>query len=455
MMIPARTRSVADRSRLIIVTICILVLTINRGRAQEAVTPETASVPAPVSSDLTAPSVTELNNQSIQSDLHNATVSRGREVSSEPRRFQYDLQVVVRGVYDDNINISQSTRVSDYYVSIEPVITMGFGDIRGHEDNYIRLDYIPGVYLFADHSENDAFQQVIHLEGQRQFSRLTLNLGADISILDGTDLRNFGNQNTPGSNANTDISRRARFETYETKLNASYDLSGKTFLSAGIDSRTTEYNSARLFSSAQISGNLFVNYRYREKLVIGVGGSGGYDAADGSNPNQTFEQVNLRLGYQVTGKIAFSFSGGAEFRQFENNSRGQYVSPVFSLSVLYQPSDSTSFNLSGNRNIYNSGILAGQDYVQSLIQASLRQRFMQRFFLGLAAGYENSDYFSTISAASANRNDDYYFVEPSIDFSITRFWTFGGYYLHRENASSLQSFSFKDSQVGVRTALAF
>jgi hypothetical protein len=80
---------------------------------------------------------------------------------------------------------------------------------------------------------------------------------------------------------------------------------------------------------------------------------------------------------------------------------------------------------------------------------------LRRLFFGLAAGYENGDYFSTRSGIAADREDDYYFIEPSLDFNITRFWTIGVYYLYRENDSSLAPYSFYDDQFGLRTTVSF
>jgi hypothetical protein len=85
--------------------------------------------------------------------------------SSEPRRFHYGLQLTVRGVWDDNIFISQTDRKSDYYFAIEPQLTLGFGDIEGRSRSYLRLDYMPSAILFVDHSDEDAFNQLIHIEG--------------------------------------------------------------------------------------------------------------------------------------------------------------------------------------------------------------------------------------------------------------------------------------------------
>src|SRR3982074_373943 len=52
----------------------------------------------------TAPSSPTLNPRG-DSNLHSTN-----EVTAEPRRFQYGLQVTMRGVYDDNINLSQTAK---------------------------------------------------------------------------------------------------------------------------------------------------------------------------------------------------------------------------------------------------------------------------------------------------------------------------------------------------------
>jgi len=111
--------------------------------------------------------------------------------------------------------------------------------------------------------------------------------------------------------------------------------------------------------------------------------------------------------------------------------------------------------LSGSRRTYNSGVLAGQDFAGTMITVDLRQRLLQIFYFSVSGGYQNSDYFSTVNGVVANRRDNYYFAEPSLEFSITRFWTVGGYYLRRQNNTSLQSFSFYDNQFGFRTTLKF
>jgi hypothetical protein len=73
----------------------------------------------------------------------------------------------------------------------------------------------------------------------------------------------------------------------------------------------------------------------------------------------------------------------------------------------------------------------------------------------LAAGYENSNYFAAADNVNATRDDNYWFIEPSLDVLITRWLSAGVYYLHREDSSNDDFFSFDDNQVGVRATVRF
>jgi hypothetical protein len=132
-----------------------------------------------------------------------------------------------------------------------------------------------------------------------------------------------------------------------------------------------------------------------------------------------------------------------------------HVSPIFEIGVNYTPFDGTRISLAANRHIYNSAVLADQNYTMTNITGGIQQRLFQRLFLGFNGGYETSDYFSTTGAAAPSRNDDYFFVQPSIAVSVTRFWTLGAYYLHRVNSSTFDAFDFHDNQVGLRSTLEF
>jgi hypothetical protein len=242
--------------------------------------------------------------------------------SGEPRRFHYALQLTVRGVWDDNIFISHTDRKSDYYFAIEPQITIGVGDIEGRSRSYLRLDYMPSAILFVNHSDQDAFNQLIHLEGGYSTGRLRLSLFEDIALLDSANLNSI--IDTTGLWANLDASAPTRVNIFNTRLRAQYDLTGKLFLQGEFDSYIYFYPNN--ISDYTVSGGLYLYYSWLPKVSVGVGGTLGYNWVDEPTPNQTFEQVNARLNYQATAKFGLYASAGAEFRQFDGN-RSTYTTP--------------------------------------------------------------------------------------------------------------------------------
>ncbi len=375
----------------------------------------------------------------------------GETISSgEPRRFHYELRLTVRGVWDDNILISHTNRVSDYYFAIEPQITIGVGDIEGRNRGYLRLDYMPSAILFVDHSDEDAFNQLIHLEGGYDFGRLRLSLMEDVALLESANLNSF--VDTTGLWANTDASGPTRVNIFDTRLRAQYDLTGKVYLQGEVDSSIFFYPNH--ISSYTLSGGLYIYYDWLPKVSVGVGGTFGYDWVDDPTANQSFEQVNARINYALTAKFNLYASGGVEFRQFDGQ-RGEYTSPVFEVGLVHHPFDGTTFTLAAGRRIYNSGFLPNQDFATTYVVGRFQQRLFSRVYFGLGGGYENSDYFATARNVSAPRDDDYWFIEPSVDVLITRWLSTGVYYLHRQDVSTVNFFSFDDNQVGVRATLRF
>jgi len=374
--------------------------------------------------------------------------TNGNPVNENFRRFRYNVGVTVREVYDDNINISSFQRTSDLYTVIEPGIHLGFGDSAGGF-NYLTFDYVASVYFFAQQTERDTVEHLIRLAAQHDFGHLVLGISEDVRILDGTSLNNLSN--TTGVQANTDVGGPSQENTYTTTVNATYDLTGKLFLSGQASYAISDY--ATLISSQVTSGNIYINYVYSPKLVVGVGTTGGVNSSDGQTSDETFEQMNVRINYIVSGKVSLSLSGGLEFRQFGGG--GNSISPVYEIAGTYRPFENTLITVAGSRRTVSSASLAGQDYTDTNLSLTFSQRLFNRVTLSLGVGYTNSDYLSATNGAATARSDDYFYIEPSIDLDITRYWSIGCYYLYRQDSSTLALFSFYDNQFGVRSSLTF
>src|SRR5437868_11230950 len=293
--------------------------------------------------------------------------TNGNPVNENFRRFRYNVGVTVREVYDDNINISSFQRISDTYTVIEPGIHLGFGDSAGGF-NYLTFDYIASVYFFAQQTERDTVEHLIHLAAQHDFGHLVLGLSQDVRIIGVTSISSLSN--TTGVQANTDVGGASRVNIYTTTLNGTYDLTGKLFLGGQASYLVVDYET--MISSRVASANLFINYVYSPKLVIGLGATGGVNSSDGPTADETFEQMNVRANYIVSGKISLSLSGGLEFRQLSGG--GNHISPVYEIAGSYRPFENTTVTIAGSRHTNSSAALAGQDYSETSISLTFSQR---------------------------------------------------------------------------------
>src|SRR5204862_2339845 len=137
-----------------------------------------------------------------------------------------------------------------------------------------------------------------------------------------------------------------------------------------------DYPDSGFISSEMISGGLYINYVVTPKLTLGVGGTFGYNWVDDPSVDQTFEQANFRMNYQVTGKLGLSASAGVEFRQFDDH-RGDYVSPGFELGALYRPFDGTTITMEAGQPALNSGFFPDRDFSKTNVMGGCQQRLLR------------------------------------------------------------------------------
>jgi hypothetical protein len=183
---------------------------------------------------------------------------------------------------------------------------------------------------------------------------------------------------------------------------------------------------------------------------------GGYDDVDFPTPNQTLVHANGHLNYTPGRQFSLDVLAGVEFRDFENISRGTYSTPVFTISGTWLPCDSIRIILGATRQIYNSAARTAQDYVDTNLNGTIRERVCKQLYLILLGGYEHVEYFNTMDSVTLpTLRDDYFYVQPSVDLLLTRYWSIGGYYLRRENSGSVSIVEFSSNEYGVRSSIKF
>ncbi len=292
----------------------------------------------------------------------------------------------------------------------------------------------------------------MHLLGGVTTGNWTLRMSQDVAIRNNVVLAASSGER---SNLST-TTGRTDIDTYNTRLNANYNMTPTDFLFTELKMTRTHY-AAPLISSELYAADLYLNHGFSQQFVLGFGVEGGFNQVDFPTPDQTLVQANVHLNYTPGRQFSLDIIAGEEVRDFENIARGTYSTPVFVISAVYAPCESTKIALTANREIYNSAAATAQDYVDTSVNGLIRERICKQLYLTLIGGYEHVEYFNAIDLPMPlpTLRDDYFYVQPSADIVLTRFWLFGGYYLRRENSGSVSTVDFYSNEFGLRTTIKF
>jgi len=364
--------------------------------------------------------------------------------------FEFSLHLSLRAAYDDNIGLTHMNRLDDRFVLIQPSLMLGIGQVATQE-TFLMVNYLPNIFRYDDHSEFDSNQHIVRVLGGIKTSNLTLRLSQDIAILDNIVLAA-----SSGERLSLVPSGRTNLNIFNTDLSANYNMTPRDFMFAEFRMNRTEY-AQPLISSGLYIADLYLNHGFSQSLVLGFGVEGGYNAVDFPTPDQTMVRTNAHLNYTPGKEFTLDIIAGEEFRDFQNGARETYTTPVFAISASYLPCDSTKLVLTASRQIYNSAAATAQDYVDTSVGGMIRERICKQLYLTLLGGFEHVAYFNAIDLPMPlpTLRADYFYVQPSADILLTRYWSFGGYYLRRQNSGSISTVDFYSNEVGVRTTVKF
>lgn len=367
----------------------------------------------------------------------------------------------VSAYYDDNLTLKkegsavapsrEDNELEDFVWRISPGALFGFGEFRD-KGNYVTLDYTPTASFYTKYNEYSSLDHLVDFNIGWKMSKLTLGVGQSYEIANGKQI---------------EASAFVEQESYVTKLTSLYEFSEKT--SAELNGRqmlidSTEQNikapDTRLNTINQWEIEGWGNYKQSEKLTLGVGAIigwrdiVGYTAA--KTPNQTFQQLAVRSSYEVSEKIDVSGSIGLYFSQFQD---GDTESPtfVFDLSGSWRPLERTLVSAEAYRRDFPSYSSAGQNYTATGLRVAVRQSFLEKYSASIATGYENSDYSNDGNTGGIDRNDDYFWIRPSLNYEFNERVNAGVFYQFRTKSSDAPggAYDYSNNQLGIYTNYRF
>ena len=130
---------------------------------------------------------------------------------------------------------------------------------------------------------------------------------------------------------------------------------------------------------------------------------------------------------------------------------------MFTISAAWAPDDNIKIGLTATRQIFNSAAATAQDYVDTSLNGLLRERICKSLYFTLLGGYERVEYFNAIDRPRPlpTLTDNYFYVQPSADIVLTRYWVLGAYYLRRRNTGSVSIVDFQSNEFGARMTIKF
>ncbi len=377
-------------------------------------------------------------------DIEPALLKRAQDVvnsneksiaGSDKQDWKISPIAAVGVVFDDNIYLSNTNRVSDIIWSVGGGLAFEIGDYRNLEENYLIAQWVGTGYFYSQNPGQNAFNQDASLLGQYRWNQLKGQLESSYQNITGPE-RQVGAFTTRQVISNT--------------LRFTYDYTDKTSFEAEAGQTTQIFET--YLNQYDYYGKLAADYKIFPKIKLGLEGVFGILAVEDSNL-QYYQQVRLRGSYAVTGKIDLRMSVGVETREYAGGD-DMRITPVFSLGGEYRPFDGTSITLLGFRNVSGSSSVNDQDFIATGVTLGIKQR-IQKYTVGISAGYENDTYYGTTSDSETNRVDNFIFVRPTISYDFIEWLKVEVFYEYRNNDSTYVNNAFYDNRVGIELDAKF
>ncbi len=380
-------------------------------------------------------SVSSFGNQVSAADLDYYGLSPAEEAGKR----KLSATLFIDTYYDSNIFIANANESGDFVTLIKPYITYETNpDKLAGQKHEFGIYYAPEFLIFADNDSENAInhsaQAAYRYNGKNSFLRATHRF-------------------RQASGANLDIGSRSNLLQQVTNINGGVDfLEDYTLLYGGRQNlRYFDFQNDR----HDWNLNSFLLRNMTKQLKLGIGGKGGWvDVAN--SPNQTYEQILGRLIYNIRKDLTFDLQAGAEFRQFEGPfSIGDESEFVYNARLNWEIFEGTGLSVSSYRSINASSGLNAANYLVSGFRGQIAHSISDDWGVRLGGGYENAEYYSTVTTAATTLRFDYFYLRPSVNWSPTDYLLFELYYKYAENDASVVPRDFERHQVGLQTTIEF
>ncbi|BCX47076.1 hypothetical protein HAHE_09840 [Haloferula helveola] len=347
----------------------------------------------------------------------------------------WDLGLELEAAYDDNIFLTATSPESDLVFTVTPKVGFVAGQ-REDEGAYLRVAYRPSVVLYLDNSDESRvdhrFEGVAALNGQKS------------SVVLSGNLDRLGD-------ATPDIGTQSDRTEYASELRLAWKPSEKLSLELAGGIECTDYDSRGLSDSKLTYTEFALRYAYSPKTTLVGAVAAGKVEVDGAG-DQDFQRATARLIWQPREKLTVDFEVGVERRDYPS---GSDTYPVLEGRIAWQPKEGTELFLGGYLREETSAVFPGQNIEIAGVSGGVSQRFGDHWTGRFEAGYESASYKRVSGTGLAGREDDIFFIQPSLDYQVNEHFRMGIFYRYSRNDSNGAAFGYDANQFGINASYDF
>lgn len=189
-----------------------------------------------------------------------------------------------------------------------------------------------------------------------------------------------------------------------------------------------------------------LNYRAMTGLEFSASCAVGYAMLIRS-PDVVYYRPQLGAIWALTDKLTLDTYGGAEIREFIVGPAPDMVSPIYGLSLEYQPFPQTSISAEIGKQL-SASYFAGLTTESTQWSLRFRQRLLGRLNFSASYSFQNADFISAVRGLPVAREDEREMYRFGLDLQILKRGRIGLSYRENYNDSSLPGYSTSTSVIG-------
>ncbi len=333
------------------------------------------------------------------------------------RRGDFSLNTAVSlgfnylSTHGDQKGVSET----QFFASISPEIDLTLGEPA--TGRLLTVQYFGSLVVGDTDGRQTPYDQSFALRGIFTATKLTLGVGLQVTEFSGGD-RDFG-----GRSVNRGLVSLA--------LTGSYQYSEKTSLESDLTVPVRIFQLGD--NSTGVTSTNFLNYAYSPVTTIGVGFAVGALTVS-NNSTQVYEQALTHIIYNG-GPLVFNGTLGIEFR---DTGHREEINPILGLGATWQFREGTTLSLTGERRVFNSAALSGDNYISSDVALTLTQRLGDRVQTTASIGYENAAYDNANDRRNvfSSREDNYFVIQGGVVAKLGHRWSASALATYGNNQSN-------------------